>query len=50
MPDELKIVSEDVQEKFGLVIEGINMMNERMDRHEKGEKRGLAGLKPKSWR
>jgi hypothetical protein len=37
MSDELKIVSEDVQEKFDLVIERINMMNERMDRHEKAE-------------
>jgi hypothetical protein len=33
MSDELKIVLEDVNEKFDTVIEGINMINEKMDRH-----------------
>ena len=35
--DELGIILEDVREKFDTVIEGINMVNERLDRHEKAE-------------
>jgi hypothetical protein len=31
--DELKIVLEDVREKFDTVIEGINMVKETLDRH-----------------
>ena len=37
MPDELKIVLEDVKEKFDLVIEAVNGVNERLDRHEQAE-------------
>ncbi len=33
MSDELKIVLEDVKEKFDTVIEGIQMINEKLDRH-----------------
>jgi peptidoglycan hydrolase CwlO-like protein len=33
--DELRIILEDVKEKFDLVIEAVNMTNERMDRNEK---------------
>jgi hypothetical protein len=32
--DELKIVLEDVKEKFDTVIEGINMVRETLERHE----------------
>ena len=37
MSDELKIVSEDVKEKFDTVIEAFNTVKERLDRHEKAE-------------
>jgi len=33
MSDELKIVLEDVKEKFDTVMEGIQMINEKLDRH-----------------
>ena len=33
--DELRIILEDVKEKFDLVIEAVNMTNERMHRNEK---------------
>jgi len=33
MSDELNIVLEDVKEKFDTVIEGIHMLNEKVDRH-----------------
>ena len=33
--DELRIILEDVKEKFDLVIEAVNMTNERLDRNEK---------------
>ena len=33
MSDELKIVLGDVKEKFDLVIEAVNEVNERLDRH-----------------
>ena len=33
MSDELKIILEDVKEKFDTVIEGIQMINEKLDRH-----------------
>jgi len=40
MSDELKIVLEDVKEKFDTVIEAFNMVSERLDRHEQaGEER-----------
>ncbi len=32
--DELKIVLEDVKEKFDTVIEGINMVRETLERHK----------------
>jgi len=32
MSDELKIVLEDVQEKFDIVIESVNMVRENLDR------------------
>jgi len=35
--DELKIVLEDVKEKFDLVIEAVNGVNEKLDRHEQAE-------------
>ena len=33
--DELRIILEDVKEKFDLVIEAVNMTNERLDHNEK---------------
>ncbi len=33
--DELRIILEDVKEKFDLVIEAVNMTNERLDRNQK---------------
>lgn len=33
--DELRIILEDVKEKFDWVIEAVNMTNERLDRNEK---------------
>jgi hypothetical protein len=33
MSDELKIVLEEVKEKFDLVIGAVNGVNERLDRH-----------------
>jgi len=41
MSDELKIVLEDVNEKFDTVIEAFNMVKERLDRHEKVEEERL---------
>ena len=41
MSDELKIVLEDVKEKFDTVIEAFNMVKERLDRHEKVEEERL---------
>jgi hypothetical protein len=35
MSDELKIVVKDVKEKYDTVIEGINMINEKLDRQIK---------------
>ncbi len=32
--DELKIVLEDVKEKFDTVIEAVNMVRETLERHE----------------
>ncbi len=37
MADELKIVLEDVKEKFDTVIEAFDMVKERLDRHEQAE-------------
>jgi len=37
MSDELKIVLEDVKEKFDTVIGAFNMVKERLDRHEQAE-------------
>jgi hypothetical protein len=37
MSDELKIVLEDVKEKFDTVIEAFNMVKEKLDRHEQAE-------------
>ena len=34
MSDELKIILEDVKEKFDTVIEAFNMVKEKLDRHE----------------
>jgi hypothetical protein len=33
MSEELKIVLEDVKERFDTVMEGIQMINEKLDRH-----------------
>ncbi len=41
MSDELKIVVDDVKEKFDLVIEAVNGVNERLDRHEAAEEQRL---------
>jgi hypothetical protein len=35
--DELKIVLEDVKEKFDTVIEAFNLVKEKLDRHEQTE-------------
>ena len=37
MSDELKIVLEDVKEKFDTVIEAFNTVRERLDKHEKAQ-------------
>ena len=37
MSGELKIVLEDVKEKFDTVIDAFNMVKERLDRHEQGK-------------
>jgi predicted nuclease with TOPRIM domain len=37
MSDELKIVLEDVKEKFDTVIEAFDMVKEKLDRHEQAE-------------
>jgi len=37
MSDELKIVLEDVKEKFDTVTMAFNMVTERLDRHEQAE-------------
>jgi len=37
MADELKIVLEDVKEKFDTVIGAFEMVKERLDRHEQAE-------------
>jgi len=37
--DELKIVLEDVKEKFDTVIEGINMVRETLERHKEENQR-----------
>ena len=37
MSDELKIVLEEVEEKFDLVIGAVNGVNERLGRHEQVE-------------
>ena len=41
MSDELKIVLEDVKEKFDTVIEAFNTVKERRDRHEKAQEEQL---------
>ncbi len=41
MSDELKIVLEDVKEKFDTVIEAFNTVKERLDRHEKVQEERL---------
>lgn len=33
MPEELKIILENVQEKFDTVMEGIQMIHEKLDRN-----------------
>ena len=37
MSDELKIVLEDMKEKYDTIIEAFNMVTERLDRHEQTE-------------
>jgi hypothetical protein len=37
--DELKIVLEDVKEKFDTVIEGISMVRETLERHKEENQR-----------
>ena len=41
MSDELKIVLEDVKEKFDPVIEAVNGVSERLDRHEGAQEERL---------
>ena len=41
MSDELKIVLEDVKEKFDTVIEAFNMVKEKLDRHEMAQEERL---------
>jgi len=45
MSDELKIVLEDVKEKFDTVIEAFNVVKERLDRHEQAEEERFQGVK-----
>ena len=44
MSDELKIVLEDVKEKFDTVIEAFNMVTGRLDRQEQAEEEGFNRL------
>ena len=44
MSDELKIVLEDVKEKFDTVIEAFNVVKERLDRHEQAEEERFHGV------
>jgi hypothetical protein len=45
--DELRIILEDVKEKFDIVIETVNMTNERLDRHENTEEERSSRLETK---
>ena len=45
MSDELKIVLEDVQEKFDTVIESVNMVRENLDRFRDENKQEHAELR-----
>jgi hypothetical protein len=45
MPDELKIVLEDVKEKFDTVIKGINLISEKLDRQVEENKKEHEGIK-----
>ncbi len=40
MSDELQIVLKDVKEKFDTMIEGIHMINEKLDRHIEESRKG----------
>jgi hypothetical protein len=40
MSDELQIVLKDVKEKFDTIIEGIHMINEKLDRHIEESRKG----------
>jgi hypothetical protein len=37
MSDQLKIILQDVKEKFDTVIEAFKVVKERLDRHEQAE-------------
>ena len=43
--DELKIVLEDVKEKFDTVIEGINMVRKTLERHKEENQRSMRNLR-----
>ena len=44
MSDQLKIVLEDVKEKFDPVIEAFYVVKERLDRHEQAEEERFQGV------
>ncbi len=48
MSDELKIVLEDVKEKFDFVIKAVNGVNERFDRHEAAQKQRLEKIEKRA--
>ena len=43
--DELKIILEDVNKKFDLIIEGQNLLNEKLDRHIEEDKEEFKAVK-----
>ena len=49
MPDELKIILEDVKEKFDTGIEGIQMINEKWTGISRKTKKNTKNLKWDFW-
>jgi predicted nucleic acid-binding Zn-ribbon protein len=43
--DEVKIILEDVSEKFDTIIEGQNLLNEKLDRHIENNKEEFKEVK-----
>jgi hypothetical protein len=43
-PDEFKIILEDINEKFDTLIEGQNLLNEKLDRHTVENREEFKGI------